>query len=243
MHKRISSLAALLGGAVLLVFGELSLGQNLLQNPDLDNAAVSTQVLATPVNWTASASKAVSGAFNDGMSSEGFANVLQPGGLGLFFKPFQGTQSSGDVLNATLNQSVGGGVAGKQYTLTGWAGAGTGYIGLTDPNVKSEFRLDFLNSSFSVICSNILDLKAAGLGTPNGNPFGYAQYSISATAPAGTLFVRAQADMLNAYGNPAGGDQAFVVDSFSLYAPEPASMGLIGICGVALLTKRRNTKA
>jgi len=242
MRKRYRICAALAAGALC----GLAQAQNLLSNPDLDNAAVSTQVLPTPVSWNCSSSRSISGAFTDGMSSEGFCNVLQPGGLGLFFKPFQGNATDGTV-SSTMSQSVGGGVPGVQYNLQGWAGAGAGYIGLIDPTVKSEFRLDFLNSSFTVIGSNILDLKAAGLGsgtaTPPASGFGYHLFQLSATAPAGTLFVRATADMLNAYGNPAGGDQAYVVDSFALYAPEPASMGLIGICGVTLLAKRRNAKA
>jgi len=82
--------------------------------------------------------------------------------------------------------------------------------------VKSQFELSFFDAASNQLgATTIKDLKAAGLGTPNGNGFGYAAYSLSATAPAGTSFVRSAATMLNAYGNPAGGDQAFVVDAFT----------------------------
>jgi hypothetical protein len=49
--------------------------------------------------------------------------------------------------------------------------------------------------------------------------------------------------MLNAYGNPAGGDQAFVVDSFELVRtiPEPASLVLVGLSVVGLIGIRRRS--
>ena len=49
--------------------------------------------------------------------------------------------------------------------------------------------------------------------TPNGQPFQYKFYSLSATAPNGTAMVRARASMLDAMANPQGGGQAFVVES------------------------------
>src|SRR4051794_14023486 len=61
-----------------------------LVNGLLDATSVSSQVLATPTGWVVDAFKTVSGPFNDGASSEDFANVEAPGGKGLFFKPFQG---------------------------------------------------------------------------------------------------------------------------------------------------------
>jgi hypothetical protein len=81
------------------------------------------------------------------------------------------------------------------------------------------------------------------LGSPNGgNPFGYFDYTLSATAPAGTATVRALATMVNAYSNPLGGDQAFVVDAFTL-VPEPSviSLAVLGLGGLLALRKRRQT--
>jgi hypothetical protein len=123
-----------------------------------------------------------------------------------------------------LYQDVAG-TPGVQYTLTGWAGAGAGYIGLVDPNVKSQFTIDFLNASNAVIGGNTIDLNTMGLGVSGlPNPFGYNTYSVSATAPAGTVKVRALATQGNAYANPAGGDQAFVVDSFTLSPPSGGNL-------------------
>jgi hypothetical protein len=238
--KRLLSLTLVLG---LVASGAGLANANLLANPDLDKIAVSTMTLATPVSWVAAASKSISGPFNDGMSSEGFANVLQPTGdcttgCGLFFKPFQGNLGTGDLLSASLSQDHSAS-PGVNYALTGWAGAGAGYIGLTDPTVKSQFVLQFLNSSSTVVGSSTLNLVPL-LGVVNGNPFQYKQFTVSGTAPAGTVTVRSIAQMLNAYGNPAGGDQAFVVDSFGLVAPEPASivLGLIAAAGVFGLVRR-----
>src|SRR5438876_2363498 len=104
----------------LLACGSRVAKADLLSNGNLDLAAVSSQVLPTPVGWVAVANKTISGPFNDGMSSEGFANVLAPGGLGLFFKPFQGNASTGDKITASLYQDNPG-TPGLSYTLTGWA--------------------------------------------------------------------------------------------------------------------------
>jgi len=130
------------------------------------------------------------------------------------------------------------------YTLSGWAGAGAGYIGLTDPTVGSQFHLQFLNAANSVIGDTTLNLVVNGqhvLGAANGNPFGYFNYTLSATAPAGTVTVRALATMINAYGNPAGGDQAFVVDAFTL-VPEPSvlSLAALGLGGMLAFRTRKS---
>ena len=123
---------------------------------------------------------------------------------------------------------------------TFWAGAGAGYVGLADPTVSSTFSITFLDIGSSTISTATLNLMPQ-LAVPNGNPFNYKQYTLRALAPAGTASVRVAATMGNAYANPTGGDQAFVVDAFSLTAavPEPASIGTLGLAGLALLARRR----
>jgi hypothetical protein len=228
--------------------------QELLTNSDLDLISVSSQVLATPNNWDVVANRAITGAFNDGASSEPWAgpaptpvttngfNNPPPfnanGDYGLFFKPFTGNTANGDV-TVTFTQLVAG-TPGLPYTLKGWAGAEPNYIGLTDPTVGSLFRIEFLDAAANPISSVSLDLVANMLGVPNGQPFSYRQFSLTGVAPAGTVFVRAGAAMIDAYANPAGGGQAFVVDDFSLTVPEPASLGLLCVSGLTLLARRRS---
>jgi len=133
------------------------------------------------------------------------------------------------------------GTPGTQYALTGWAGAEANYSGLIHASrTQSLLALDFLSAASSVIGSSVLDLRAAGLGNPNGNPFSYAQYTVMGTAPAGTASVRARASMMDAFGNPAGGGQAFVMDAFVLtVVPEPATFVLVGLGLVGLVAIRR----
>ncbi|MFO0791589.1 MAG: PEP-CTERM sorting domain-containing protein [Pirellulales bacterium] len=119
-------------------------------------------------------------------------------------------------VTANLYQDVAG-TAGTSYTLSGWAGAEAGYVGLTDPTVTSQFALDFFGAG-NVLLNTVSQSLVPGLGT-SGNPFGYNQFSVVGVAPAGTTTVRARATMGNAYGGVGG--QAFVVDAFSLTAGGP----------------------
>ena len=209
-----------------------------LVNGLLDATSVSSQMLATPTNWVVDAFKTVGGPFNDGASSEGFANFQAPGGMGLFFKPFQG--STDNPLTVNFFQDTAG-TPGTLYTLTAFAGAEANYSGLIPLSpTRSLLALDFLNAANAVIGQSVLDLAGAGLGTPNGNPFGYAQYTVMGTAPAGTATVRARASMVDAFNNVAGGGQAFVVDAFTLNSvPEPTTFMFVGLGLIGLIGTRR----
>ncbi|HRT10069.1 MAG TPA: hypothetical protein P5233_16930, partial [Candidatus Paceibacterota bacterium] len=75
--------------AVCLAMGIASADE--LINGKLDIIAVGPQNNATPTGWTVEATKVISGTHYDGCSSEPWCNVLDIGGYGLFFKPFQGS--------------------------------------------------------------------------------------------------------------------------------------------------------
>ena len=115
------------------------------------------------------------------------------------------------------------GIPGKEYKLTGWAGA--------EANVlmgDAVFALEFLDGGGIEIPASGAELSLLPtLFVDNGEPFDYKQYTLSAIAPAGTVFVRARVSMIDAIANPAGGGQAFVVDDFTLeVVPEPSSVAL-----------------
>jgi hypothetical protein len=211
-----------------------------LVNRLLDATSVSSQVLATPTNWVVDAFRTVSGPANDGASSEGFANVQAPGGMGLFFKAFQGTTDNPITVNFYQDTA---GTPGDLYTLTAFAGAEANYSGLIPGSpTKSQLALDFLDAANAVISRSVLDLKGAGLGTPNGSPFGYAEYSVMGTAPAGTVTVRARASMIDGFNNVAGGGQAFVMDAFDLKSvPEPTAFIFVGLGLLGLIGTRRRS--
>ena len=169
-----------------------------LTNGLLDTTAVSSQINPTPVGWTVDATRSISGTFNDGASSEPWANTAGAvgdctgAGCGLFFKPFTGNMTDGDVTVNFYQDNPA--TPGQKYVLTAYAGAEANYVGIdpTNTTTKSELAVDFLDSSSSMIGGSVLDLKSAGLGTTGlPNSFGYAQYMVMGVAPAGTAFVRA----------------------------------------------------
>lgn len=200
--------------------------------------------LPKPAGWINTGFRTTTGAYEDEMSSEPWAGPAPTpatlNDMGVFFKPFTGNLGTGDLATGHLYQDVAG-IAGATYHFTGWAGAEANYSGLIPGSAtKSQFSLEFLGAANNVLGSTILDLRAAGLGSPNGQAFNYQQFSLLGVAPMGTVTVRAGVSMIDAFGNPAGGGQAFVVDDFDLVVvPEPTTLALAGVGFVALLAVRR----
>jgi hypothetical protein len=254
--------------ALLLVLGLVAFAsgtadaQNLLTNGNLDLTVATVIVdnpapdpdffLPKPQAWQNIGSRAITGPYEDEMSSEpwagpaptpvttdGNANPPHPEGCGgpdcaVFFKGFSGNTANG-AATGHLQQAVPG-VPGKMYVMSGWAGAEPNFLG------DARFAIDFLNSGGNPISSVELNLNAAGLIVDNGQPFDYKRYTLSGVSPAGTTQVRARASMLNGLSNPLGGGQAYVVDDFSLQQiPEPASLvcGLIAIAMSLGFVRRR----
>jgi hypothetical protein len=257
--KRLVGLVALLG---LLAFGPrtanaVTLIGGSVNNGNLDKTHA-TEVapgffLPKPDVWVYEGSRTISGPYEDGLSSETWAGpaptpVTTDGsgedsgdggcsGLdcGVFFKAFGGNASDGAV-NAQLYQDNPA-TEGLTYTLEGWAGAEANFDA-TD----AQFAIDFLNAANDFIGGETLSLPAAGLFIPNGEPFNYKKYSVSAIAPPGTVSVRTRISMLDGFANPLGGGQAFVVDDFRLTesVPEPSALTLIGLGLFGLIGLRRS---
>jgi hypothetical protein len=222
VRKRLFILSALLG---LIAGGTGVAAANDFFNGNGDILGSNGQNGLTPNGWTVDASKSVSGTFNDGASSETFANVCCVNGHGLFYKPFQGTigPPANDLLTVNFYQDNAT-TPGTKVTLSGYAAGEANYCGrfnTNSPAPQTLFVVKFLDSGNNVLASNVLDLVAAGLPVGTGGAatlFTTPQF----TAPAGTVTVRAGASMLNAYGTTGG--QAFIVDALDLESvPPPGS--------------------
>jgi hypothetical protein len=249
--------------ATLAVFGLALSGRpahaNLLTNANLDRTH-SVQVvpmffLPQPDDWVAVGTRAISGPYNNELSSEpwagpaptpvttdGLLNPPFPDGCSgpdcaVFFKPFTGNAVDG-AMTADLYQDVAA-TAGLEYQLTGWAGA--------EANLDvagAVFALDFFSGGGLLLGSATLDLLPS-LFVVNGEPFNYKQYSLSAVAPFGTATVRARVSLIDGLLNPMGGGQAFVVDDFTLdttQVPEPATGALMGLAVAYLARVRRRRR-
>lgn len=224
-------LLALIAGLGLAAWGA-GVANAQLVNGNMDAVSISSQLLGTPTGWIATSDN------GDGLSSEPWNNVADPGGSGVFFKSFNGTALV--PFSAGIYQDVAGS-AGVLYSLSGWVGAGPGYSGMTDPATLTQIGLEFLDAGSLVIGGSVLSLGPTELGTVNGNPagFDYVLYSTQALAPAGTAFVRARFSMIDAYPNGLG-DAALVTDMYTLsIVPEPTTCALLGLGLLGLAGMRR----
>ncbi len=213
---------------VVFAFGVLGASANELANPNLDTVAIQPggQDRAVPTGWVVEAAKTISGTHYDSCSSEPWCNVLDPGGFGLFFKPFQGDASAGDLISVRFYQDNPA-APGTKYTLSGYAAGEANYCGFyatNSPAPQSLFVIQFLDASSTVLASNAFDLLALGL--PMGGGGSMAQLTTpQVTAPPGTATVRAGAFMLDAYSTSGG--QGFFVDAFDLTAEAPPGAPVI----------------
>jgi len=210
---------------------------NDLYNPDLDilgAAGANGQVNPGPDGWVINAFKSLSGTFGDGADSETFCNVQQPGGDGVFFKPFQGQTNASPALDDLLtvyfyqdNLTS----PGTKYTLAGYAACEANFCGvLPAPPGQSVpqalFVIEFLDNGGNIIASNGYDLVANGM--PTSGPGSMSSFHFTTpqvTAPAGTVTVRAGTDLIGAYGTT--GAQSFFVDAFDLESVPPAGSPVI----------------
>jgi len=249
--------ASVANAVVLISTGATNLGngslddtypQLIIDAPDPDPDFF----LPKPTVWINEGSRAISGPYEDELSSEPWAGPAptpvtthgngfpNPDGCGMdqldcavFFKPFTGNATDGAATGHLYQDNPG--TPGMVYILSGWAGAEANALG------DLRFAVEFLDGGGGVIGGTDLSLLGT-LKTPNGEPFNYKKYTLAAVAPAGTVSVRARASMVGAMGNPLGGGQAFVVDDFTLECvPEPASIALvaIGMLGLLGFARRR----
>jgi hypothetical protein len=250
----------------LLVVGLLACGSSVakaqiliggsINNGNLDRTYAQEIVpgffLPKPIIWINEGFRTISGPYEDEMSSEPWAGpaptpVTTDGNLnpphpeghggpdgGVFFKPFTGNPTVGAATGHLYQDNPA--TPGLIYLLTGWAGAEANAL-MGD----AVFALEFLDAGNSVLAGSAQLSLWPTLTSPNGEPFNYKQYSLIATAPAGTVNVRARVSMIDAMANPLGGGQAFVVDDFELSViPEPTTLALFGLGLAAFAIRRRS---
>lgn len=214
----------LLTALALVAGGASAANANELFNPNLDLIAISTQNNPTPVGWNVDANKVISGANFDGCSSEPWCNVIDSGGYGLFFKPFQG--SVGDEVTVDFYQDNPA-TPGTKFTLSGYAAGEANFCAFfttNSPLPKSQFFVAFLDAGGNGIITNSYDLVSNFL--PSSGPGSMSLFTTPQyTAPAGTVTVRAGARMANAYST--AGAQSFFVDAFDLESVAPPGSPVI----------------
>jgi hypothetical protein len=233
--KTISALiagAVVAGGAV-----QMSNATSLLTNGNLDvtydQEIVPGFFLPKPANWINEGTRAVTGPYEDEMSSEPWAGPsptpvttdgIAGSDWGVFFKPFSGGGVDGAATGHLYQDNPAS--PGVHYALSGWAGAEANVLML-----DAELALEFRDAGDNLLESFTLSLLPT-LTTPNGLAFSYKQYTVEGTAPVGTSIVRSRVSMIGGTPNPAGGGQAFVVDDFELITrttvPEHIPAGFAG---------------
>ena len=239
-HRNMRTISALSVAVGLLALADRASAAELLRNGNFDRTYQQEVTpgfsVPKPADWVNIGSRTISGPYEDELSSEPWAGpaptpVTGPPDMGVFFKPFTGNATDGSMQAALYQENPA--TPGLIYTLTGWFGAEPNFSG------NAAFAIDFLNATGGGIGNTgvEMNLREAGLFTPNGQPFNYKRYLISALAPAGTAGIRARV-VMTGQANPAGGGQAFVVDDLSL-VPEPAFLSLAVPAGLLLLRRRR----
>jgi hypothetical protein len=241
--QRYGCCATLIG---LVAWGNVA-NADLLSNGSLDQTYQQEITpgffLPKPDLWINDGFRSIGGPYEDEMSSEPWAGPaptpVTTGGVAaddwaVFFKPFSGGGANG-AATAHLYQDNPA-TPGLTYILTGWAGAEANAL-----MADALFAVEFLDGGGVEIPASGAELSLLPtLFTPNGEAFSYKQYTVSATAPAGTVSVRARISMIDATSNPLGGGQAFVVDDFTL-VPEPTTFVLVGLGLVGLFAFRRRS--
>jgi len=221
---------AMVGALSLMAWSaNVATGANILFNGNLDQTGVQDQFNPTPLGWSTIATKSIDGSFNDGGDSEPWCNVVDPGGYGFFFKPFQGAATPLENLLDVYLYQESPATSNSLYTLSGYAAGEANFCAFfntNSPAPKALFVVEFLNGSGAIIASNAYDLVLNGL--PNGGPpamSGFNPTTPQYTAPFGTATVRAGAWLLNAYTTT--GAQSFFVDGFNLQLISPPGSPVI----------------
>lgn len=222
--------AALVGGSL---FGVEARGVELLTAGDLE-------VTAALPGWSLQEFRTGSATSVDSAGQQDFANqpASTAGESGLWLKPWGAGNTSMDKVNAILSQTVPG-VAGENYTFTGWSkwegnySGGVEFLDILSPldpgatgmvpsPTETTMELAFLDASNAVLGSPVLlDLR-----TQQSNINTWAQHTLLGLAPAGTSSVRVSASMIDGVFNTNPTQSAFF-DNFVLAGDDAPSTDLL----------------
>jgi hypothetical protein len=160
--------------------------------------------------------------------------------------------------------------AGKSYTFTSQmsfqdgSGPGNGYNAVTlanqteasppSPNtgdLNSYLDINFLNNHGVTIGTDETAIPAGSVtifnqtSGPQAGATLWAPYSVSGIAPAGSVSATLVIGWRNGgLDGGTGGQSAFADDAtFTSPVPEPATLSILGVGGMALLARRRNRTA
>jgi hypothetical protein len=195
--------------------------------------------LATPV--LGAANLLVNPGFEDPITSDGppfvgFWEGFSGAGASAFnsaAQPHSGSQSLGLNIANTPNtfagafQDVQGLSAGTPLSLTGW------HVTPSDPlSLGVEIRIEWRNS-----VSNTEITRTANYTPIPG--LSYSQFSTNTVVPVGADTARVVYAIQSFSTSPLGNGTVYVDDMSLTIVPEPASMTLLGLGGLALVTMRR----
>lgn len=184
----------------------------------------------------------VNGGFEDPVTSDGppFVGFWEAfnGGAGSSAAnsgalPRTGAQSLGLSIVNTDNtfagafQDVTGLLPGIEYTLSGW------HVSISNPlDLTAEVRIEWRNSVSNTEISR----------TPNQTPIPpvvYGPFSLTAAVPVGADTARMVYAIQTFSGGPSNNGTVYVDDVSFEVVPEPSSLILLGVGGLALVTMRR----
>ena len=209
MNPKLPTLTAVL----LLSLATPLLGANLLVNPGFE----------APITF-------------DGPPFVGSWEGFNGGGASAFnttAQPRTGAQSLGLSITATPNtfagafQDVGGLTAGTLLSVDGWHASPSSPLSLV-----VEVRIEWRNSVSDTEISRTL----------NANPIpsaAYTEFGFNAAVPAGADTARLVYAIQSFSTAPLGNGTVYMDDISLTVVPEPASMTLLGLGGLALVTMRR----
>jgi hypothetical protein len=150
--------------------------------------------------------------------------------------PHSGLQSLDLAITSTDNafagafQDVTGLTAGLEYVFSGW------HVAITSPlDLTAEIRIEWRNS-----------ISNTEIGrTPNLSPVppleSYAQFSLTGAVPVGADTARLVYAIQTFTGGPSNNGRLLVDDVSFQPVPEPSTMILLGVAGLAVLAVRRKS--